>query len=159
MKLQCDQGQPKCGRCNRLSIPCIGVGRQRLIFKPYQDETHTPHPKAIPSNETSNLTSSLVHILGIEDIRYDIRTFGGKGITDLPSEIGANPALDATVSAMVALYRVRQYNDSKVVALTHYGRALKRIMEMVQDPDIKYGIKLKTVLVMGICQVSIQIIS
>lgn len=156
MKSQCDQGQPKCGRCNRLSIPCIGVGRQRLIFKPYQDETHTPHPKAIPSNETSNLTSSLVHILGIEDIRYDIRAFGGKGITDLPSEIGANPALDATVSAMVALYRVRQYNDSKVVALSQYGKALKRIMEMVQDPDIKYGIKLKTVLVMCICQVSIQ---
>lgn len=31
-------------------------------------------------------------------------------------------------------------------------------MEMVQDSDIKYGIKLKTVLVMGICQVSMQII-
>lgn len=59
---------------------------------------------------------------------------------------------------MVALCRVRQYNDSKVVAFSQYGRALKRIMEMVQDPDIKYGIKLKTVLVMGICQVSMQII-
>lgn len=127
-----------------------------MIFKPYQDETHTPHPKAIPSNEASKLTSSLVHILGIEDIRYDIRTFGGKGITDLPSEIGANPALDATVSAMVALYRVRQYNDSKVLAFSHYGMALKKTIEMVQDPDIKYGIKLKTVLVMCICQVSVE---
>lgn len=77
-------------------------------------------------------------------------------MTDLPSELGANPALDATVSAMVALYRVRQYNDSKVVALGHYGRALKRIVEMIQDPNIKYGIKLKTVLVMCICQVSLE---
>lgn len=99
------------------------------------------------------LTSSLVHILGIKDIRYDIRAFGGKGITDLPGEIGAHPALDVTVSAMVSLYRVRQYNDSKVVALSHYGVALRAIMEMLQDPDIQYGIKLKTVLVMCICQV------
>ena len=74
-------------------------------------------------------------------------------MTDLPGEIGANPALDVTVSAMVALYRVRQYNDSKVVALDHYGTALRAITEMIQDPDIKYGIKLKTVLVMCICQV------
>lgn len=111
------------------------------MFKPYRDETHTPHPRVIPSNETSKLTSSLVHILGINDIKYDIRAFGGKGITDLPSEIGANTALDATVSAMVALYRVRQYNDSKVVALSHYGMALRSIMEMVQDSDIQYGIK------------------
>lgn len=101
----------------------------------------------------SKLTSSLVHILGIQDIRYDLRAFGGKGITGLPGEIGANPALDATVSALVALYRARQYDESKVVALSHYGTALRAIMEMVQDPDIQYGIKLKTVLVMSICQV------
>lgn len=156
MRLQCDQERPKCGRCKRLSIACIGVGRQRLIFKPYQDDILALRPKVIPSNETSKLTSSLVHILGIEDIRYDIRVFGGKGITDLPAEIGVNPALDATVSAMVALYRVRQYNDSKVVALSHYGMALRAIMEMVKDPDIQYSIKLKTVLVMSICQVRMK---
>lgn len=153
LRLQCDQERPKCGRCKRLSITCIGVGRQRLIFKQYQDDAHIPHPNVIPSNETSKLTSSLVHILEIKDIRYDIRVFGGTGITDLPGEIGVNTALDATVSALVALYRVRQYNDSKVVALNHYGIALRAIMEMVQDPDIQYGIKLKTVLVMSICQV------
>lgn len=156
MRLQCDQEKPKCGRCKRLSITCIGVGRQRLIFKLYQDDTHIPHPKAIPSNEISKLTSCLVHILGIEDIRYDIRVFGGTGITDLPGEIGVNAALDATVSALVALYRVRQYNDSKVVALNHYGMALRAIMEMVHDPDVQYGIKLKTVLVMSICQVRMK---
>lgn len=156
MRLQCDQERPKCGRCRRLSITCIGVGRQRLIFKPYQDDTLALRPKVIPSNETSKLTSSLVHILGIEDIRYDIRGFGGKGITDLPGEIGVNTALDATVSAMVALYRVRQNNDSKVVALSHYGKALRAIREMVQDPEIRYGIKLKTVLVISICQVRMK---
>lgn len=57
---------------------------------------------------------------------------------------------------MVALYRVRHYNDSKVVALNHYGMALREIMHLVQDPDIPYGIKLKTVLVMGVCQVRLQ---
>lgn len=133
-----------------MSISCVGAGRQRLIFKPY---AHAFHPKIIPSNETSKLVSSLVHILGIKDIRYDIRVFGGKGITDIPGEIGVDPALDASVSAMLSLYRARQYSDSKVVALSDYGMALRGIMRMIHDPSIQYGIKLKAILVMSICQV------
>lgn len=136
-----------------MSISCIGVGRQRLIFKPYQGNAHALRPKVIPSNETSKLVSSLVHILGIKDIRYDVRVFGGKGITDIPGEIGADPALDATVSAMVSLYRARQYSDSKIVALSDYGMALRAMMKMIHDPSIQYGIKLKAVFVMSICQV------
>lgn len=54
---------------------------------------------------------------------------------------------------MVSLYRSRQYNDSKVIALSQYGKALRAIMERVHDTSIKYGVKLKTVLVMGVCQV------
>lgn len=54
---------------------------------------------------------------------------------------------------MVSLYRSRQYNDSKVIALSQYGKALRAIMERLHDPSIKNGVKLKTVLVMGVCQV------
>lgn len=54
---------------------------------------------------------------------------------------------------MVSLYRSRHYNDSKVIAVSQYGKALRAIMERLQDPSVKYGVKLKTVLVIGVCQV------
>ncbi|KAF7543637.1 hypothetical protein G7Z17_g10582 [Cylindrodendrum hubeiense] len=38
-KKKCDQAKPTCSRCTRLSIPCIGGGKQRFKFKVHVVET------------------------------------------------------------------------------------------------------------------------
>ncbi|KAI8654665.1 Zn(2)-C6 fungal-type domain-containing protein [Fusarium keratoplasticum] len=152
-KKRCDKVQPKCGRCKRLSINCVGNGVKRWKFQSFgvEDQRLTPTPRRSPSNGKTRVASSLVHILGIEDIRYDLRAFGGKLIPDLPQQLGSSPALDACVSAMVALYRSRQYQQSKVDALSKYGEALAATRKSIQDPSEPVVTKMRTVSVMYIC--------
>ncbi|KAM0438617.1 hypothetical protein ACHAPT_001369 [Fusarium lateritium] len=152
-KKRCDKIQPKCSRCKRLSINCVGNGVKRWKFQSFgvEQQRLTPAPKRSPSNCKTRVASSLVHILGIEDIRYDLRAFGGKLIPDLPPQLGSSPALDACVSAMVALYRSRQYHQSKVEALTKYGEALAATRKSMDDPAESVVTKMRTVSVMYIC--------
>jgi hypothetical protein len=72
---------------------------------------------------------------------------------ELACQIGSNTALDACISAMVALYRTRQYKESKVDALVKYGAALRAVMTSVRDPAQNYYIRMQTVLIMFVCQV------
>ncbi|KAF4988689.1 hypothetical protein FDECE_14962 [Fusarium decemcellulare] len=153
-KKRCDQVKPTCGRCKRLDVPCIGNGVKRWKFQSFQgeDKRLKPCPKSSPTNNTARVASSLVYILGIEDIRYDLRAFGGRLIPELPSQIGSNPALDACVSAMVSLYKSRQYSESKVDALAQYGDALTATRKTIRDPRESIVIKMRLVSIIFICQ-------
>ncbi|KAF3017184.1 hypothetical protein E8E14_012166 [Neopestalotiopsis sp. 37M] len=107
--------------------------------------------RVIPANDTTRVASSLVHILGIEDVRYDIRCFGGKLMPDIVPQIGSDATLDVCTSAMVAIYNVRQYNHSKVDALTKYGDALRCTRKALQDPAQPVYTKMQIASIIFVC--------
>ncbi|KAI1859832.1 hypothetical protein JX265_010281 [Neoarthrinium moseri] len=121
---------------------------KRWKFKPFEGKdvrkSTVPSPPRGPTNDTTKLESSLVSILGIEDIKYDLRAFGGLMMPNLVPQIGSNPALDTSISALLALYRVRLYNYSKVDALTKYGQALRSMRETLNDPAQSIRVPLQT---------------
>ncbi|KAF5025692.1 hypothetical protein F66182_2298 [Fusarium sp. NRRL 66182] len=136
-KKKCDQAKPTCGRCKRVGLPCVGNGVKRWKFQSLQsqdlDPRLTPAPSRSPSNSRTKVTSSLVHILQVEDCRYDIRAFGGRFIPDLPSQIGSSPALDT------------------LDALTSYGEALAATRKSILDDREPINMKMQMVSVMFIC--------
>ncbi|KAL9570274.1 hypothetical protein ACKAV7_005782 [Fusarium commune] len=93
--------------------------------------------KRRPSNEQTQLSSSLVHILQIEDARFDIRAFGGKLIPEIVAQIGYSPALDSC--------------ESRVDALTRYGEALTATRNAILDPKEKIMMKMQVVSIMFVC--------
>ncbi|KAM5379348.1 hypothetical protein ACJZ2D_004046 [Fusarium nematophilum] len=148
-----------CEACRKQKKGCVGNGVKRWQFKSFQAKGYqlrTPAPRRLPSNGTTKVASSLVHILGIDDIRYDIRAFGGRLVPDLPPQIGSSPALDSCVSALVALYRARQYRCSNIDALTRYGQALTATRKAMEDPTQPIGTKMQSVSIIFICQVWID---
>ncbi len=126
------------------------------MFKAHRDgyEDRLPSPQGSPSNDTTRLASSLVYTLRRGDIRYDTCAFGDKLLPNIPAQVGADPTLDACVSAMMALYRARHHKQPKVDALAEYGKALGAMTKTIQNPLQPYNIKMQTVSVMFICQVS-----
>ena len=161
---KCDQAKPKCGRCKRIGVPCVGNGVKRWKFHSFQSESSDPSvmsssPSRSPSNSQSKIASSLVHILQTEDCRFDIRAFGGKLIPELVAQIGCNAALDSCVAAMVTLYRSHQCQKSRVEGLTAYGDALAATRKAMLDPKEPIMMKMQVVSVMFVCHVSIPSIN
>lgn len=158
---KCDEVKPTCGLCSRLGTECVGNGVKRWKFMPYRDDAGSSGNESLsmsrtPSNETTSLAAALVHALEVQDVRYNIRTFGGKLMSDLPSQLGTNPELDTTVAAVVALYTARQSHRPKVKALKRYGEALSaasRVLEKQNEPAI---IRMQTVMMLFICQVGLR---
>ncbi|KAI1059186.1 hypothetical protein LB507_003948 [Fusarium sp. FIESC RH6] len=156
-KKRCDQAKPKCGRCKRIGVPCVGNGVKRWKFHSFQSESSDPSvmssssPSRSPSNSQTKIASSLVHILQTEDCRFDIRAFGGKLIPELVAQIGCNAALDSCVAAMVTLYRSHQCQKSRVEGLTAYGDALAATRKAMLDPKEPIMMKMQVVSVMFVC--------
>ncbi|KAH7022001.1 hypothetical protein EDB80DRAFT_805562 [Ilyonectria destructans] len=154
----CDQAKPTCGRCTRRGIPCVGNGVQRWKFhqknfrNSMQLATVTDTPRPSLSNETTKVASSFVHILGVEDVRYNIRSFGGQFFLDLPRRVGSNPALDLSVSALVASFNTHLCKHPKVDALAVYGDALEALRMSLANPAQSIGIKIYTIFNIYICQ-------
>ncbi|KAF5249724.1 hypothetical protein FANTH_5032 [Fusarium anthophilum] len=124
---------------------CDGCRRQK---KKNDDQSLV---KRRPSNEQTQLSSSLVHILQTEDARFDIRAFGGKLIPEIVAQIGSSPALDSCVNAMVSLYKSHRSQDSRVDALTRYGEALTATRSAILDPKEKIMMKMQVVSIMFVC--------
>lgn len=115
----------------------------------------TPSMSRTPSNETTATAAALVHILEIQDIRFDIRSFGGTLIGELPARIGVSPELDATVSAVVALYNSRQFKLQSVGALVTYGNALTATRRALEKKDVSPVLTMQTMLMIFVCQVNL----
>ncbi|KAF4976797.1 hypothetical protein FZEAL_6578 [Fusarium zealandicum] len=130
---KCDQGKPACSRCTRLSIPCIGSGKQRYKFKVQTIEIGTDNPQTlteeetttsssdsqsqssssppwtiqtlvrVPSNPTNTITSALISRLEITDLRYDLTCYGDF-LRHIPARLGQNEALDASADAFATAF-------------------------------------------------------
>ncbi|EXK80572.1 hypothetical protein FOQG_14927 [Fusarium oxysporum f. sp. raphani 54005] len=149
-KKKCDQAKPTCGRCKRVGVPCVGNGVKRWKFHSFQNDDQSLI-KRRPSNEQTQLSSSLVHILQTEDARFDIRAFGGKLIPEIVAQIGCSPALDSCVNAMVSLYKSHRCQESRIDALTRYGEALTATRNAILDPKEKIIMKMQVVSIMFVC--------
>ncbi|KFA52563.1 hypothetical protein S40293_07638 [Stachybotrys chartarum IBT 40293] len=144
-KKGCDLAKPACGRCTRLGIHCTGVGVKRFKFQ----TVDTPTPP--PSNESTHVVAGWVHILGIHDIRYDVRTFGGTYLQELPRRMGSSRAMDASISALVASYNAVHLKTSKVEALARYGDALASLRRGLHDSQ-PIASKIYTIYNIYVCQ-------
>lgn len=78
---------------------------------------------------------------------------------DLVPQIGSDATLDVCTSAMVAIYNVRQYNHSKVDALTKYGDALRCTRKALQDPAQPVYTKMQIASIIFVCGVRDESIS
>ncbi|TGO57946.1 hypothetical protein BCON_0060g00200 [Botryotinia convoluta] len=150
-KKKCDQVQPSCSRCIRLSIPCIGSGIRRYKFISGSiDSTgttsstttnhnnhalHTARKQILrmPCNETISVAGSFISVLEVKDIRYDIGVYGAF-LTDIPKRLGSSAALDASVNAISTSYTSIYSRTKPVEALESYGRGLKALRVALNDP-------------------------
>ncbi|TGO36004.1 hypothetical protein BHYA_0138g00170 [Botrytis hyacinthi] len=149
-KKKCDQVQPSCSRCIRISIPCIGSGIRRYKFisgsidsTVTTSSTTTNHNSALrtthkqilrmPGNKTISVAGSFISVLEVKDIRYDIGVYG-TFLTEIPKRLGISAVLDASVNAISTSY-ISIYSRTKPVeALESYGRGLKALRIALNDP-------------------------
>ncbi|KAH7311050.1 hypothetical protein BKA65DRAFT_441444 [Rhexocercosporidium sp. MPI-PUGE-AT-0058] len=151
-KKKCDQAKPKCSRCTRLEIDCIGCGQRRFKFvdesqsqlvvcKP-KSPTRSPRPNIpayeriswSPSNESTMIMGAFCSALQITDVRYDLGVYG-TFIKDIPRRIGTSVALDASVRAMTSTYSAVHTRSKTVDALEHYVDALEILRNTLSNPD------------------------
>ena len=160
---QCDLVTPRCGRCSRLNIECVGSASRRFKFE-FCDPNTTTQPNneqqlvqsipRSPSNETTIMATALIHILEVKNLGYDIRAFGIRLMSGLPLEIGKSQELDTCISGLVALYKNTHSTPPSSDALVKYGRALKVTRMSLENPSASVALKLKLITILGACQVS-----
>ncbi|KAH7305502.1 hypothetical protein B0I35DRAFT_443909 [Stachybotrys elegans] len=125
------------------------------MFKPaqYTGQAMVLSPPAKPpSSEASRVASSLVHILKVDDLRYDIRAYGGQFIEGLPRRVGSSSAFDSSVAALVACYNSLQHGKSHVDALAKYGTALKALRKSLSDESQPLTEKIYSIYLIYVCQ-------
>ncbi|KAJ3519918.1 hypothetical protein NM208_g13933 [Fusarium decemcellulare] len=156
----CDEAQPKCGRCQKLGIACVGMGTRRFRFQEYKPKTGqnqlTPSPSRSPSNETTMTTSAFISLMGIDDERYDMKVYGPHFFAELPRRIGSNDALDASTSAVITAFtsvRLRKYDPN---VLVQFGRALRALRTCLDDPKQPVTLKMEMVGMILLCQLWID---
>ncbi|KAF7929749.1 hypothetical protein EAE99_004653 [Botrytis elliptica] len=149
-KKKCDQVQPSCSRCMRLSIPCVGSGIRRYKFisgsidsTVTTSSTTTNHNSALrtprkqifrmPGNKSIAVAGSFISVLEVKDIRYDIGVYGAF-LTEIPKRLGSSAALDASVNAFSTSYTSIYSRTKPVEALESYGRGLKALRVALNDP-------------------------
>ena len=130
---------------------------QRFTFKQYSpqrlSERLTGSPRTGPSNDATMAISALTSILEIRDDRYDIRYCGPHLMSELPRRIGADSALDASISALITTYKAVVLRIPNQNALVHYGNALRAVRTSLQDPQRSVVSKMQFVVIMFACSV------
>ncbi|ATZ53036.1 hypothetical protein BCIN_08g06490 [Botrytis cinerea B05.10] len=150
-KKKCDQVQPSCSRCIRLSISCVGSGVRRYKFVSGSTDStvttsstttkHNSHALdttrkkilRMPGNRTISVAGSFISVLEVKDIRYDIGVYG-TFLTEIPKRLGTSAALDASVNAISTSYTSIYSRKKPVEALENYGRGLKALRVALNDP-------------------------
>ncbi|KAF9895140.1 hypothetical protein FE257_000042 [Aspergillus nanangensis] len=149
VKKKCDQAKPSCSRCTRLEIPCVGSGQKRYKFIKEQkavvrrdagqvQKDHTTlfleSLRQIPSNEITLMGGSLVSLLNVEDVRYDV-SYYGPFLGQIPKYLGTNKALDSAVGALTHTFTALHTNQLSREAYTSFGKALKNLRTTLLDPE------------------------
>ncbi|KAK7408714.1 hypothetical protein QQX98_009130 [Neonectria punicea] len=151
-KKKCDQAKPSCARCTRLSIPCVGGGKQRYKFKVQvleQQMVQTTKPvkshavqracvqvnplAVVPRSRTTVIAVDFISKLEISDARYDLTCYG-HFLQSVPERLGTNKALDAAVDAFTTAGSTLYSDRNSVVSLSKYGNALKALRDCLNDP-------------------------
>ncbi|KAJ5595149.1 uncharacterized protein N7459_001357 [Penicillium hispanicum] len=163
-KKKCDEKQPACGRCVRLSLKCIGSGQQRfkfqaekryanlqrgdrtLSFPDVPNACSSPHssPEASgmrvwvppPSSEHSLLATAFTStIKRSTDFRYNLWWTFGAFLEDVPRRLGTNEALDRAVDAVTTAHASFCGGRGVTIEmLTKYSRALSTLRVYLDDP-------------------------
>lgn len=144
---QCDQAKPSCARCTRLSIPCVGGGKQRYKFKVQVLEQQGStalvaketcvqvNPLAlVPRNRTGTIAAVFISKLQVTDVRYDINCYG-TFLQRLPERLGKSKALDASVDAFSTALTTLHSDGNELRALSKYGGALNALRDSLDDPS------------------------
>lgn len=146
-KKKCDQAKPSCARCTRLSIPCVGGGKQRYKFKVQVLEQQGStalvaketcvqvNPLAlVPRNRTGTIAAVFISKLQVTDVRYDINCYG-TFLQRLPERLGKSKALDASVDAFSTALTTLHSDGNELRALSKYGGALNALRDSLDDPS------------------------
>ncbi|GAB1211365.1 hypothetical protein ATERTT37_000478 [Aspergillus terreus] len=132
-------------RCIRLQLACVGSGQRRYKFKeeriasratkptPAQQLAARNSPERIPSNDALEMAGSLIALLKVQDVRYDL-SYYGLFFSQIPKYVGTSRALDASIGALVAVFPVLYTTEVSRDALVQYGNALKTLRATLQDP-------------------------
>ncbi|KAF2494366.1 hypothetical protein BU16DRAFT_589174 [Lophium mytilinum] len=147
-KKKCDQIKPACSRCRRLKLICIGSGERRFKFhaqmvvpgstrpKTVQDTVFTVAeiPRSPSSSQTTTAASAFVSVLEVTDLRFDLTYFGAflKGI---PSRLGTNSALDASVKAVTIAHQCIHTRRQSWELYDAYVEALKTLRICLNTHD------------------------
>lgn len=108
-----------------------------------------------PSNQSTLVMARFCSVLGITDARYDINVYGSF-MKDVPSRLGSNPALDASVRATLSIYSAVHARNQSVESLALYGKALEALRRVLMDPaGSRSANTLCAMYLMMVCQVRI----
>ena len=131
----------------------MGNGQQRYKFvdqtkvlhslasqRQRQDSTGHLRPSTPPSNELTALTGRLVFALGVTDACFDLTVYG-YFLEDIPSRLGRNPALDASVQTLTVAYSSllsRQPGSDRAEVLQSYNDTLRCLRGCLNDPVLAH---------------------
>lgn len=87
----------------------------------------------MPRSRTMTIATVFVSRLAVEDLRYDIHTYG-TFLRYLPQRIGKNEALDSAVDAFTTGFSTLHGGVGGLEAFQKYGRALKAVRDSLNDP-------------------------
>ncbi|KAF2802325.1 uncharacterized protein BDZ99DRAFT_455114 [Mytilinidion resinicola] len=147
-KKKCDQIKPTCSRCRRLQLTCIGSGERRFKFHQQMVILGSTRPKTvqrpvttvseIPRSPSSSVTttaaSAFVSVLEVTDLRFDL-TYFGTFLRDIPSRLGSNSALDASVKAVTIAHRSIHTRRQSWELYDAYVDALKTLRICLNEHD------------------------
>lgn len=108
----------------------------------------------IPSNEATSMLNDFIKKLQVRDPRYDICWAYGGLFNEIPKRLGANAALDASVSAMTAAISGLGDSRKSPELFARYGHALKSLKACLEDPvAVRSSSTLCAIYIIWICQV------
>jgi hypothetical protein len=176
MKKKCDQLQPSCSRCKRLKVECVGGGQRRFKFvepkgpgsAAVSERSRSSTPKStsrrtsensltlVPSNDVSTLVNTfVVSIDPSTDDRFNLMGAYGQFMKYIPSRLGMNKALDASVEALSEAHiNLRTQCGVTPAALSKYANALQQMRLTLSDQKQAYSTEtLCAAMILSITQV------
>jgi hypothetical protein len=110
-----------------------------------------------PESPIDRLTSSYVNaIKTTTDMRYNLAWSYGDYLVDIPQRLGVNPALDASVDALVCAHsNICSGRKVTLESLQKYSAGLKALRDCLDDPSqARTSETLCAVMLLMNCQVS-----
>lgn len=159
--LQCDQAQPTCSRCQKLSIPCVGGGMQRFIFKTHDVSKLAKSSRPdlaishMPSSPAMAVSMSLIDKIQNRHLKFEINWAHGSFLDDVPRRLSHSQALAAATEAfMLSIPCADVPHTLSRRRLRSYTSALHATRLALSNPVEAYSLNtLCAVYLLWVCQV------